>query len=566
MADAEAPAGRVAATVTSEVDGPARRAWLASAVGAAMSIAGVAAASRLVGFGRTVTFARTVGATCLGDTYVTSNTVPNIVFEVVAGGALASVVVPVLAGAAERADRDEAGRTASALVTWALLVSVAVTLLGLWLARPIVALLVGSGSGGCDRTAEIDVGARMLLVFMPQVVLYALCVVLGGVLQAHKRFLGPAVAPLLSSVVVIGAYLLFGALHESTDLSSVSLRAQMVLSIGTTLGVVALALPLLWPASRLRLRWRPTLRFPHQIGRRVAGLAVAGALTLAAQQLSVAVVLRLAHGGDGGTLVLYNLAWAVFLVPWSVVAVPLATSAFPRLAARAERGDGSGYATATAAGLRTLVLTVAAATAALVAVAVPVARVLALRAPGNADTVALAWALVAFSPGLIGYALVAYLGRALYAATRWRPAAAAICAGWALVVATDFALAPAFPAHWRVVALALGNSAGMTLAGTLLIRAIRRASGRAALAGIGRTAAAACAGAVVGVGLALAIVAAIGRHDALTSVFVALLVALVAGIGCAGVGLLCESSDERNRLRALVFRARIAGSSRGIGG
>jgi len=540
----------------------APRVWLASAVGAAMSIAGVAAASRLVGFGRTVAFARTVGATCLGDTYVTSNTVPNIVFEVVAGGALASMVVPVLAGAAERNDVEQAGRTASALVSWALLVAVPVTVAGLLLARPLVSLLVGSGSTTCDRHAEVVVGTRMLVVFMPQVVLYALCVVLGGVLQAHKRFLGPALAPLLSSLVVIGTYLFFAALHQNTDLSSVSLRAQLVLSVGTTLGVVALALPLLWPASRLKLRWRPTLSFPQQVGRRVAGLAVAGALTLAAQQLSVGVVLRLAHRGDGGTLVLYNLAWAVFLVPWSVVAVPVATSAFPRLSARADRGDESGYAQATAAGLRTLVLTTAAATAALVAVAVPVARVLALRVPGNADTVALAWTLVAFSPGLIGYALVAYLGRALYARSDWRIAAAAICAGWGLVVVADLVLVPAFPSRWRVVALGLGNSVGMALAGVLLIAGIHRASGRDALSGVGRTAAASALGLAVGGGLGLAIVAGMGQHSALWSVLVGLLVAVVAGSGCIGVGLICESPAERNRLRALVSGARVVSSSR----
>ncbi|MGH8890125.1 MAG: murein biosynthesis integral membrane protein MurJ [Acidothermaceae bacterium] len=538
------------------------RVWLASAVGAAMSIAGVAAASRLVGFGRTVTFARTVGATCLGDTYVTSNTVPNIVFEVVAGGALASMVVPVLAGAAERGDRDAASRTASALVSWALLVAVPVTVAGLLLARPLVSLLVGAGSANCDRHAEIVVGTRMLFVFMPQVVLYALCVVLGGVLQAHKRFLGPALAPLLSSMVVIGAYLLFGALHQSTDLSTVSLRAQLVLSIGTTLGVVALALPLLWPVSRLRLRWRPTLRFPQQVGRRVAGLAVAGALTLAVQQLSVAVVLRLAHRGDGGTLVLYNLAWAVFLVPWSVVAVPVATSAFPRLSARADRGDDSGYALATAAGLRTLVLTTAAATAALVAVAAPVARVLALRVPGNADTVALAWTLVAFAPGLIGYALVAYLGRALYARSDWRLAAVAICAGWVVVIVADLALVPAFSQRWRVVALGLGNSVGMVLAGALLVVGVRRASGRPALTGVGRTTAASALGAVVGGGLGLALVAGVGQHSVLWSVLVALLVAAVAGVACLGVGLICESPVERNRLRAQVFGARLVNSPR----
>ena len=226
----------------------------------------------------------------------------------------------------------------------------------------------------------------------------------------------------------------------------------------------------------------------------MAGLAVAGAVTLAAQQLSVAVVLRLAHRGDGGTLVLYNLAWAVFLVPWSVVAVPVATSAFPRLSARADRGDEAGFAAATAAGLRMVVMTTAAATAVLAGVAIPAARVLALRVPGNADTVALAWTLVAFAPGLLGYGLVAYLGRALYARANWQIAAVAICAGWLVVIIADLGLVPAFSARWRVVALGIGNSIGMTAAGIFLLAGIARTSGGRALAGVARTAWASAAG------------------------------------------------------------------------
>jgi putative peptidoglycan lipid II flippase len=545
---------------TAEVSGsPAPgglRGWLAGAVGAAVSIAGVAAASRLVGFGRTVTFARTVGATCLGDTYVTSNTVPNIVFEVVAGGALASMVVPVLAGAAARGDRDEASATASALLSWALLVAVPVTIAGLVQARPFVGLLIGSSSQGCDRHAELVAGTRMLIVFMPQVVLYAITVVLTGILQAHRRFLGPALAPLLSSLVVIGAYVLFSGLNQSTDLAQVSVGAQLVLAVGTTLGVVALALPLLWPLSKLGLRLRPTLHFPRQVGRRVAGLALAGALTLAAQQASVAVVLRLSHGGTGGTLVLYNLAWAVFLVPWSVVAVPVATSAFPRLSARADRGDHAGYAAAAAVGLRMVVLATAVATAMLVAVSVPASRVLALRVPGNADTVALAWALLAFAPGLIGYALVAYLGRALYALTRWRAAAVAICAGWLVVIIADLALVQAFSARWRVVALGLGNSIGMTVSALLLLIGLARASGRASLAGLGRTSPASLAGAVVGVAAGLGVVLAIGQHNALASVLVAAAAAAVAGAACTVVGVALEAADERRRLLTLVASER----------
>ncbi len=542
------------------------RGWLAGAVGAALSIAGVAAASRVVGFGRTVTFARTVGATCLGDTYVTSNTVPNIVFEIVAGGALASLVVPVLAGPVVRGDRDEVSRSASALLSWALLIAIPVTVAGALLARPLVGVLIGASSQGCDRHAELVVGARMLLVFMPQVVLYAVAVVLTGILQAHRRFLAPAAAPLTSSAVVIGAYLLFHALHgEGSELSRVSLTAELVLSVGTTLGVAALVAPMLFPATRLGLRLRPTLRFPHSVGRRAAGLAVAGALTLAAQQVSVAVVLRLAHRGDPGALVLYNLAWAVFLVPWSVVAVPIATSAFPRLSARVDSGDHEGYASATSLGLRIVTVATAAAAAGLAATSVPAARVLVLRVPGNGDTVALAWTLAAFAPGLLGYGYIAYLGRALYALQRWRFAAVAICAGWIVVIAADVALVPAFAARWRVVALAIGNSIGMTVAGIALLVGISRVTDRRALSGMRRTTLGSSAGAVVGLAIGLAAVWALGPHSAGVSVLVALVAGALAVVVSVLVTMAVEPASERVRLRTQLFGPLRLGGGESVG-
>ncbi len=542
------------------LDAPDRlRIWLASAVGAALSIAGVTALSRVVGFGRTIAFARAVGPTCLGDTYLTANTVPNIVFEVVAGGALASLVVPVLAGAVARGDREQASRTASALLSWALLVSVPVTILGLLVARPLIGLLIGSSAAGCNRHDELVVGTRMLLIFMPQVVFYAICIVFTGILQAHKRFLGPALAPLLSSVVVIGAYVTFGLTSVADDMARVGLGAQLLLAIGTTAGVVALSLPLLWPVSRLKLRLRPTLRFPQAVGRRVAGLAVAGAVTLAAQQLSVAVVLRLAHRGATGTLVLYNLAWAVFLVPWSVAAVPIATSAFPRLAARADDGDDHGYAISAARGLRVVVLASAVAAAAVVACAVPVARVLALRVPGNADTVALAWTLVAFAPGLLGYGLVAYVGRAFYARATWRFAAAAICVGWLAVIIADFTLIPAFSPRWRVVALAVGNSIGMTIAGILLVAGLAGATARRALEGLKRTAAASFAGASAGIGAGLGVATAIGARSAVASVFVTALVGALTAAVAVAVAVAFEPAHDRRQLGARILGRRPVG-------
>src|ERR1700689_1640406 len=63
-------------------------------------IGGVTVLARLGGFGRQVVFAHTVGTTCLGTAYTTANMVPNIIYDIVLGGALSSVVVPVLAGPA----------------------------------------------------------------------------------------------------------------------------------------------------------------------------------------------------------------------------------------------------------------------------------------------------------------------------------------------------------------------------------------------------------------------------------------------------------------------------------
>jgi putative peptidoglycan lipid II flippase len=172
-------------------------------VGAAAGIAVVTVASRVVGFGRIGVLSRTLGTSCVGDTYAAANAIPNVVFEVVAGGALASVVVPVLAGAVAAGDRETAGRTASALLTWTVAVLTPVALLGILLSPYLLRALVGS-SPECGRPM-LDVGGRMLVVFLPQVVLYGVGIVVAGVLQAHRRFQGPALAPLLSSQVVITA-------------------------------------------------------------------------------------------------------------------------------------------------------------------------------------------------------------------------------------------------------------------------------------------------------------------------------------------------------------------------
>jgi putative peptidoglycan lipid II flippase len=510
----------------------------AGVAGAAAAIAAVTVLARIAGFGRTVVFARAVGFNCLGSTYQTANTVPNIVFEVVAGGALASLVVPLIAGAVARADTAEVASTTSALLTWALTLLVPAALLVGLLARPIVSLLIGTPPPGCDRAAVLDVGTRMLQLFAPQVPLYGVGLVLAGVAQAHRRFLMPALAPLLSSLVVIAAYLTFAVAGGATDLGHLSRTRELVLSVGTTAGVVVLSLSLLAPLRGTGLRLRPRWRLTPATAAAARSLAIAGVATLIAQQAAVAVGLRLANDrGPEGAAALFALASTVFLLPWAVLAVPLATSAFPRAAAAHSAGDEDGWRALSALTARAVVLVTAVAAAILVAVAAPLARVIAQGAPGRADVTALAWALALLAPGLIGYGLVAHLGRALTARSDARGAAAAICVGWLSVVAADLVLVPAVSSRWVVVALGAANTLGMSIAGLLLAMRART------LTGLGRDTALA----VVAAGLAgtagWALVRTWGDRSLLVSV-------LQAGAGTAvvvcGYGAIVQALGRRS--------------------
>jgi len=474
---------------------------------AAVVIAVLTVAARVTGLARVLVFARTVGQNCLGDTYQTVNTVPNIVFEVVAGGALASLVVPLLAGGVERRDRRAVAQTSSALLGWALLLLVPLAALVALLAHPIAGALLAA-KPGCGDSA-VAVGTSMLRVFAPQIPLYGVGIVLTGVLQAHRRFAGPSLAPLLSSMTVIGAYVAFGLLAgPGTDVGSVTGGEQLLLSLGTTAGVVVLTLCLLVPARwAAGVRLRATLRFPDAVRSRAVRLAGAGGLTLLAQQVTVLVALRLGNGAGvpAGLYTAYTYAQTIFLLPWAVLAVPVATSVFPQLAARFDAGDVAGYDRTLAGALRVVLLLALLGAAALVALASPLARLVVQHAPGTTTVGPLAAGIVGFAPGLVGYALLALLTRALYARGSARRAALATVSGWLAAVVAEVLLAVLLPAGSRVLALALGNTVGMTVLGLLLVVATLRAAGRPALTGAVRSTAVGLLAAVAGAGAALGV-------------------------------------------------------------
>jgi putative peptidoglycan lipid II flippase len=528
---------------------------------AAVMIGVITVLARLVGFGRQVVFAHTVGTTCLGTAYTTANMVPNIIYDIVLGGALSSVVVPVLAGPAggvEPAAAAQARRIASALLTWTVLLLVPVSAALALAAHPIVSALL-SGATGC-RGPLAGVAARMLIVFAPQVVLYGLAVVLYGILQSHRRFGAPALAPLLSSFVVIGAYAAFGSIGGAyvDKLAELPPLAEYLLSGGTTLGVLALVLTAVVPAWRLGLGSRPTLRFPSGIAPRVRRLALAGVATLVAADASTAVVIVLAnHFGTSGALVIYGFAWAVFVVPYAVLAVPIATSAFPELSAH-DASAAREFNVTAAASTRAVMVASWLGAAILIGSREPLARVFESRSAGAA---VLALALAAFAPGLVGYGLSANLSRVLYARRRNRAPAVAIAGGWLLVIVADLAIVPFVPASRVVPVLGLGTTFGLTVSGIALLILVYRECGAAALRGMSRAFLAGLAGCVAAAAVGTVVSSVISMSvpsmragGFLLNVGLSVLVTVVVTGVFAAVLLRLDGGDVRTALSRLRTR------------
>jgi putative peptidoglycan lipid II flippase len=611
---------------------------------AAALIGGITVIARVVGFGRQLVFAHTVGSHCLGTAYATANQVPNIIYDIVLGGALTAAVVPVLAGAAARrapyptarpnggspgqpagadgiASRNglagdasgtdrlagtdelagargraelagglasaggpaegagsagrgaegpapaagtisasteaaagpeaeaspdaEASQISSALLTWTVVLLAPASLIIALIARPLASALL-AGVPHCSQAAAVTVSSGMLVVFAPQILLYGLAVVLYGILQAHRRFTAPALAPVVSSLVVIAAYLAFVPLSAGYHdrLSALPRSAELVLSLGTTAGVAALVLIALGPALRLRLRLRPALRFPAGVARRVRGLAAVGFATLIAQDASLVVVMVLANSRQGqGAVVLYNYGWQMFFVPYAVLAVPIATSVFPELSA----SDGPAFDRTAAASTRAAMLVSWLGAALLAGAAWPAAHLFVSNA---SQTRQLALAFTAFAPGLVGYGLAAGLSRVLFASGRNRLAAVALIGGWLVVTAVDVTVVPLVRARWVVPVLGLGNTIGLTCAGIALVFAVRASRGPAALRGSGRAAAAGLAGAVAGAGAGVLVSAMLRVSGFFPNAFVTLL-ACASAAAVFGVAVLALDDGD---LRAVVGR------------
>ena len=199
---------------------------------------------------------------------------------------------------------------------------------------------------GSNVAAQQELATDLLRLFMPQMFFYGIVTLATAMLNARRRFLAAAFAPILNNVVVIAVFL---ALPRIAD-GSLTVRSVLdddglilLIGLGTTAGVMVMALALLPPLARLHahLRFLPAWRHPAVLTMlRLSGWTVGYVI---ANQIALLVVTVLANGTDGGPFI-YISAYAFFQLPHGLFAVSLMTTFTPEMASAAARGDRRGVA------------------------------------------------------------------------------------------------------------------------------------------------------------------------------------------------------------------------------
>ncbi len=377
----------------------------------AMSV--LTAVSRGTGFLRIAVVTNVLGTTYLANTYETANTVPNVLFELLAAGALQAVLIPTMVELVDGDDRGEAEHVVGAVLGLTCAVLAAVAIAAAALAPEIMRLLFDGVSDHAIRQAEVNLGTFFLWFFLPQVLFYVGNVVATALLNAGGSFSLPVFAPTINNIVVIGAYLLFDEMHRGHPISlHITTAEKLVLGGGTTLGVIAFcAAPIIAAGRRFRLR--VNLDYHHPTVRRLAKEGSWAAIYLALAQVLLVVILQISNRREGAVAV-YNLAYILFLLPHSLFSVPVLTTRFPTLTRQFRDGDHTGYGDNLAAGMRSIGFLTLPATGLLITLALPATRVIV---HGSAAHRAreIAEATAGFAPGILGFGLVLYLTRALYA-------------------------------------------------------------------------------------------------------------------------------------------------------
>jgi putative peptidoglycan lipid II flippase len=472
-------------------------------------------ASGVLGFIRTGAFSAVFGASAELDAFYAAQRIPELLFALVAGGALGSSFIPVFTRYLNDEQRDHAWRLASAVMTLSMSAALLLAVV-LMVAAPVlvpVALVPG-----------VDAAQQALTTSLTQVMLVTTVIFAGsglvmGILNAHQSFLYPALALSLYNIGLIA-----GALVIAPNLPAYSIEQPFTLglpefanvppqgniyglALGAVLGATLHFMVQVPGLIKVRARLRVLFNFRIEGVREILLLMGPRVLGLAVVQINFMVNVFFASTMVEGSQTALTTAWFLTYFTLGVIAQSVGTAVFPTLSALAAHGDMANFRLRLAAAMRSVLFLSFPAMVGLMVLGEPVVAVFERGAWTAEHTTAAAWALSFFAVGIAGHSLLEVLSRAFYALSdTWTPVKIGIAA-----MVTNIVLSVVFIQFiGDETTLARGPFAGLALANSvttllesailwlLLTRRINGLDDRRTLRSAARTlVAAACMGGVV---------------------------------------------------------------------
>ncbi len=425
--------------------------------------------SNLVGLARAMLVSRAFGAGAALDSFNAANRVTEVLFNLMAGGALGSAFIPTFTAFLTREDRSTAWRLASAIANLLLAVLSLIALLGMVFAPQIVryGLFVLAPDVPPGQEA---LTVHLLRIQLPTVAIFGISGLVMGILNAHQVFLIPALAPAMYSLGMILGLLLLPA------------RLGIDRLAWGALGGALLHLLVQLPAL-LRLparRYLPTFGLRLPAVRTVARLMAPRIFGVAVVQMNFIANTIIALSLPVGSNAAISLAFVLMYMPQAAIAQSIAVAAMPTFSAQVARGEINQMRSALAATLRAVLLLSLPAALGLIILRVPLVALLYQGGSfGEHDTLLVAWALLWYATGLVGHSLVEICSRAFYALHNTRTPVTVGVLAMTLNIIFSLTLPGWFErTGWMPHGgLALANSLATTLEAITLLVLLRRRLG-----------------------------------------------------------------------------------------
>lgn len=428
-------------------------------------------ASRVTGLARDVVFGHQFGTSPAYAAFLAANQIPDLLFQVLAGGAVASAFIPVFAGLLTAQQETAAWRLVSALFTVAALALLPISA-ALWLVAPLVVGVLAPGFGPELRSLAAD----LTRVMLPAPLFFTWGCLATSVLQTYRRFLLPALAPTAYNLALIGAALAAGLLPGDE-------RRVLALAAGALVGSILFFVVQLPGLMALGARIRPLLALDEPALRQVGVLMLPRALGLAVAQLNLLVTLYFASGMPERYAALMY-AYRLMMLPLGVFGMAFGTAVFPTLAAQAAEGAREGLRATLMATLRVVLFLTLPAALGLILLGEAIVRVLFERGDFDpAATQATSAALSFYALALLAQAMTEILTRGFYALRDTRTPVAIAAVAMAMNVVASALLVDGLGHRGLALALALASACEAAL----LLVLLRRRLGDLTLAAVGGT-------------------------------------------------------------------------------